>query len=197
MGAHRRPQRPGRAGSHRTRVGPGLRTPPEGDRGIQPNQSGSIRGQLSRAVPERHHHAGDGLPGQCELCRDCGGRRIPGGDRLDHVGRRTSLHPVLAPVHYADHAARRPVELAAVWPGVRRARLRVSRLRRGGAGSGPGPAARAARRGRPGARLVSLRAGEAAHHRLQPRGATGPDDCDRRADRRRQDDDRELADALL
>src|SRR6266571_3222996 len=102
--------------------------------------------------------------------------------QVEHPRRRAGLHPVLAPVHDADNAAGRSVEPAAVRAGVGRARLRVSRRRGGDAGQGrrfscpcagsgprfPSPSGGGSGWGRrAGARVIPLRAGETAHHRLQ------------------------------
>ena len=65
-----------------------------------------------------------------------------------HVARRRDgLHPVLAPVHDADHAGGQHHERAAVDGGVGRARLRAARRARGG--GRPGRAGRARAHARP------------------------------------------------
>ena len=63
---------------------------------------------------------------------DRGHRRLPRGLGHDVARRRAGVHPVLAPVHDADHADRQPDEPAAVGARLGRAGLRVPR-RRGGA----------------------------------------------------------------
>ena len=159
----------------------------------------ALRGELPRAVPFGHHPAGDPVPGQPELRRHRGHRRLPRRDRDHDAWRRAGVHPVLAPVHDADHADRRPDEPAAVGPRLGRARVRAARrarrrrrtpTRRRELGDATGEVA---------LEHVSFRydAGQAADRRLQPRGAARADDRHRRADRRGQDDDRQPADALL
>jgi ATP-binding cassette subfamily B protein len=58
---------------------------------------------LPGAVHVRHHPAGHVLHRQHQLCAG-GGRRRAAGRQWRHLpGRRAGLHPVLAPVHPADH----------------------------------------------------------------------------------------------
>ena len=159
--------------------------------GVRPPEPAPVRGELPSPVPLRGHPAVDAVPRQHQLRRDRGARRLPGRLRRAVARRRAGVHPVLAPVHDADHPDRQPDEPAAVRAGLGRAGVRVPG-RAGGVGrpcrpaaDAPSGASRRARDAR--ARLVPLRAGRAADRGLQPRRGARPDHRDRRPDRRGQD----------
>ena len=99
-------------------------------------QRQAVPGELRRAVPLRHHHAGDHVHRQPQLRLHRRGRRAQGGDG-QHVARRhAGLHPVLPPVQPAADPGGVDVEPAAVRCRIRRAGLRPARC--GGAVARPG-----------------------------------------------------------
>ena len=112
--------------------------------------------------------------------------------------RRAGVHPVLAPVHAAAHAARLDGQPAAVRRRERRARVRAAGCRR--AEPRPVTGRDTGRRPRPprvrGCR-VQLRPGAPADHEPLADRRTRPDGRDRRTHRRRQDHARESHHAVL
>ena len=66
----------------------------------------ALRGELPRPVHLRHHPARAELHRQPQLRGDRGHRRPAGRGRPAVARRRHRVHPVLAPVHVADHPDR-------------------------------------------------------------------------------------------
>ena len=100
-----------------------------------------------------------------------GGVMVATGAHL--ARRRAGLHPVLAPVHDADHAGGQHHERPAEHRRVGRARLRAAGRARRGAGRSRVRRVRAhPRPHRARGRVVPLRARRAAHHGPHPRRAS-------------------------
>ena len=130
---------------------------------------------------------------------DRGRRRAAGRVRADLARRRPGVHPVLAAVHDADHAARRGWRTSSS-PGWRppsassrcSTRPRRSRTRRSRSGSPRGPRPRGIR-----ARVVPVRPGQAADRGPLAGRRAGADGRHRRPDGRGQDHARQPAHAVL
>ncbi len=119
----------------------------------------ALPGELRRAVPVRHHHAGDHVHREPQLRLHRRDRRPAGRVGRDVARRRAGVHPVLPPVQPAADPGRVDVQPAAVRRRVRRAGLRPARRRGAGArpGASPSDLADRARAGRVRARVVPLR----------------------------------------
>ena len=147
VGEDRDPQRAHRGDAHRARDREAVRAP-AARRSTQfdRRERGAVPGELQGPVHLRDHPAGDDVHLEPQLRRDLRHRRDPGGQRPDEPRRRPGVHPVLAPVHDADH----PGGLDRQRPPVR-GRVRRAGVRAAGRGRGdPGPG-RPARAPRPGA----------------------------------------------
>ena len=171
----------------------------EAERDVRRGEREALRGELQGAVHLGHHPAVDELHQQPQLRRHRRHRRAAGRVGHDVARRRAGVHPVLAPVHVADHAAREHRERHAVGGRLGRARLRAARRGRGGARHRDAASRSTTATGRIDARgrLVPLQRRRAAHRGPRPRREAGPDGRDRRPDRRRQDHARQPAAALL
>ncbi len=198
VGADRPAERAHRGDLHRSRAGAGVRPPGGGRGGVPGAQRGALQGELRRAVPVRHHPAGDHVHREPQLRLRRRDRRPAGRLGLDVAGRRAGVHPVLPPVQPAAHPGGLDVQPAAVRRRLGRAGLRAAR--RGRAGAGPGHPRRWRDGPGPGgvrARVVPLRAGRAADRGPLAGRRPGTVGGDRRPDRRRQDDAGQPDHALL
>ena len=125
-----------------------------------------------------------------------GGYRVASGSAL--ARRRPGVHPVLPPVHDADHPDRQPDEPAPVRPRLGRAGLRVPRREEEEPDSAhPAGLPEPRRAGGPRARALPLRRRQPLIEDFNLDGEPGPDHRHRRPDRGGQDHDGQPAHALL
>ena len=154
-----------------------------GHRHVRRAEREALPGELQGPVHLRDHHAGHELRHEPQLRRHRRDRRRDGRQRPHVARRRPGLHPVLAPVHDADHAGGQHHERAAEHGRVGRARLRAPR--RGRRDARPGRAASRVEHTRGHItlrrRVVPLPAGHAAHRGLDARRAARRDRGHRRA----------------
>ncbi len=127
VGAHWGAQRPRRRDAHRARPRSDIRSQRHRGGRVRCRERAALRSELPSPVPLRGDPAGDAVPRQLELRGDRRRRGLPRRLGGALAWRRAGLHPVLTPVHDADHPDRQPDEPPAVGGRLGRAGLRPAR----------------------------------------------------------------------